>query len=58
MDQWGERGALAMTDNADRIELPGKPKDRPLPLPRRPSYQRVVENIEKWVNSSGLQKPT
>jgi hypothetical protein len=47
-----------MTDKADRIELPAKPKERPLPLPRRPSYQRVVENIEKWANSSGLQKPT
>ena len=46
-----------MTDKADKIELPVKPKDRP-PLPRRPSYQRVVENIEKWVNSAGLQKPT
>jgi hypothetical protein len=25
---------------------------------RRPSYDRVIENIDKWVNSSGLQKPT
>jgi hypothetical protein len=55
---WGERGALVMTDKTDRIELPAKPKERPLPLPRRPSYLRVVENIEKWANSSGLQKPT
>ena len=53
---WGERGALVMTDKTDRIELPAKPKERP--LPRRPSYLRVVENIEKWANSSGLQKPT
>jgi len=28
------------------------------PLPRRRSYEKLVENIEKWVNSSGLQKPT
>ena len=55
---WGERGALAMTGKADKIELPTKPKQRPLPLPRRPNYQRVVEEIEKWANSSGLQKPT
>jgi len=47
-----------MTDKLDNIELPAKQKQRPLPLPRRPSYQRVVENIEKWANSSGLQKPT
>jgi len=51
-----------MTDKLDKIELekielPAKSKERP-PPPRRPSYQRVVENIEKWVNSSGLQKPT
>jgi len=44
-----------MTDK-DKIELPANSKERP--LPRRPSYQRVVENIEKWANSSGLQKPT
>ena len=31
------------------------PRARP---PRRPSYDRVIENIDKWVNSSGLQKPT
>jgi hypothetical protein len=47
---------LAMNDKSDKIEPPAKPKERP--LPRRPSYQRVVENIEKWANSSGLQKPT
>ena len=45
-----------MTDKTDKIELPAKPKERP--LPRRPSYLRVVENIEKWASSSGLQKPT
>ena len=52
-----------MTDKTDKIamekiELPAKPKERPLPLPRRPSYLRVVEDIEKWANSCGLQKPT
>jgi hypothetical protein len=45
-----------MTDKLEKIELPAKSKERP--PPRRPSYQRVVENIEKWANSSGLQKPT
>jgi hypothetical protein len=52
----GAREALAMTDKLEKIELPAKSKERP--PPRRPSYQRVVENIEKWANSSGLQKPT
>ena len=32
------------------------PKERP--LPRRPGDERLVETIEKWANSSGLQKPT
>lgn len=45
-----------MSDKAEKIGLPAKPRERP--LPRRPSYERVVENIEKWANSLGLQKPT
>jgi len=45
-----------MTDKLEKIELPAQPKERP--PPRRPSYQHVVENIEKWANSCGLQKPT
>ena len=45
-----------MTDKADKTELPAKKRERP--LPRRPSYERVIENIDKWANSSGLQKPT
>lgn len=53
---WGERGALAMTEKADKTELPDKTRQRP--QQRRPSHERVVENIEKWANSSGLQKPT
>jgi hypothetical protein len=44
-----------MTEKTDKVELPRKPKE--LPLPRRPSYEKVVENIDKWANSSGLQKP-
>ena len=53
------KGALAMTavmtDKTDKIEIPRTPKA--LPLPRRPSYERTVEDIEKWANSSGLRKP-
>ena len=47
-----------MTDKPDKttqVERPARPNERP--LPRRPSYERVVECIEQWVNSSGLQKP-
>lgn len=46
-----------MTDQADKIERAMKPRERP--LPRRPGYdERASENIEKWANSTGLQKPT
>ena len=52
----GREGTLAMTDQADRKQQrPSKPNERP---PRRPSYEKVVENIDQWINSSGLQKPT
>jgi hypothetical protein len=45
-----------MTEQTEKMDTsPPKPKARP---PRRPSYDRVIENIDKWVNSSGLQKPT
>ena len=43
-----------MTDRTDKIEIPRMPKD---PRPRRPSYDKVARNIEKWVNSVGLRKP-
>jgi hypothetical protein len=39
---------------ADKIEIPRIPRD---PKPRRPSYDNVARNIEKWANSVGLQKP-
>ena len=44
-----------MTDRTEKTETPPKPKARPS---RRPSYDRVIENIDKWINSSGLQKPS
>jgi hypothetical protein len=52
----GERGARFMPDKAEKTDLPAKPRE--LPQPRRPSFQRVVEDIDKWANSTGLQKPT
>jgi hypothetical protein len=44
-----------MTDKTEKIEVPRKGMHPS--LPRRPSYERVVEEIEKWANSGGLQRP-
>jgi hypothetical protein len=43
-----------MSDKPEKAE----PPRREGPLPRRPSYEKVAENLEKWANSPGLQKPT
>jgi hypothetical protein len=56
MMEMGREGALAMTDNTHNTEGRTKPKDPP--SPRRPSYDKVAANIEKWANSNGLQKPS
>jgi hypothetical protein len=42
--------------------MPDKPEKteasrREPPQPRRPSFERVAENIDKWANSPGLQRP-
>ena len=34
---------------------PRSPKDTKATA--RPSYERVLENLEKWANSPGLQPP-
>jgi hypothetical protein len=53
-----------MTDRNEKLDASSHPESmNALPRPkarptRRPSYDRVIENIDKWVNSSGLQKPT
>ena len=37
------------------MKLPRPPKDaKP---PNRPSHERVLENLDKWANSPGLQPP-
>ena len=51
-----------MTDRTEKTsaqpeEIDASPKQKTPPR-RWPSYDRVIENIDKWVNSSGLQKPT
>ena len=34
---------------------PPPPKDPKAPV--RPSHEKVVENVDKWANSPGLQRP-
>jgi hypothetical protein len=36
-------------------KLPRSPKEPP--PASRPSHERVIENLDKWVNSPGLQPP-
>ena len=53
----GAKGAFAVRDDmTGKIEVVGQVKGQP--LPRLRSYEKVIEDIEKWINSSGLQKPT
>jgi hypothetical protein len=43
---------------ADKTETREAPRKAMQPsLPRRPSYEKVVEDIDKWADSPGLQKP-
>jgi hypothetical protein len=42
-----------MSDKPEKLET----SRREPPTPRRPSYENVAENLDKWANSSGLQKP-
>jgi hypothetical protein len=44
-----------MTDKTDKVEVSRKSLQPS--LPKRPSYDKVVEEIDKWANSLGLQKP-
>ena len=37
------------------IKLPNLTKDSK--LPKRASYERVIENLDKWATSPGLQPP-
>jgi hypothetical protein len=47
---------MAMTEDT---KLPRKLSDEPkAPKPRRPSHEKVIDNIDRWANSPGLQPPT
>jgi hypothetical protein len=46
---------MRMIDKTETVEIPRKSMQPS--LPRRPSYEKVVKEIDKWANSSGLQRP-
>ena len=40
------------------IKLPRKLSEEHKPqLPLRPSHAKIIENLERWANSAGLQPP-
>ena len=42
----------------ETVKLPRKLSDeQKLPPPRRPSHAAVIENLDRWTNSPGLQPP-
>jgi hypothetical protein len=42
----------------DQVRLPRKlSEEADAPQPRRPSHQKVIEQLERWANSPGLQPP-
>lgn len=42
----------------DKVGLPRKLSEEPeAPKPVRPSHQKVIEQVERWANSPGLQPP-
>jgi hypothetical protein len=40
---------------AKETKLPGTSKDQKSPT--RPSHEKVLENLDRWANSPGLQPP-
>ncbi len=42
----------------DQVKLPRKLSEEPkAPEPRRPSHARVIDQLDRWANSPGLQPP-
>jgi hypothetical protein len=42
----------------EEVRLPRKLSDEPdAPKPRRLSHQQVIEQLDRWANSPGLQPP-
>ncbi|VIO66361.1 hypothetical protein CI1B_14820 [Bradyrhizobium ivorense] len=45
-------------DMPHEINLPRKLSEEPdAPKPKRPSHARVIEQLDRWANSPGLQPP-
>jgi hypothetical protein len=44
-----------MTDKTEKVDVPRRTMQPS--LPKRSSYEKVIEEIDKWANSAGLQKP-
>lgn len=43
---------------ADQVKLPRKLSEEPdAQPPRRPSHQKVIDHLDGWANSPGLQPP-
>jgi len=43
---------------ADQIKLPRALSEEPdAPKSLRPSHQKIIENLDRWANSSELQPP-
>ena len=48
-----------MTDKTNKSEKIEAPRRTMQPsLPKRPSFEKVAEDIDKWARSQGLQKPS
>ncbi|WBL80597.1 hypothetical protein I3J27_09290 [Bradyrhizobium xenonodulans] len=42
----------------DEVRLPRKlSEESGAPRPVRPSHQKIIEQVERWANSPGLQPP-
>ena len=42
----------------DEVKLPRKLSEEPeAPEARRPSHRKVIEHLDRWANSPGLQPP-
>ena len=56
---WRRRMLLTWrTAMKEEIKLPRKLSDEPrAPMPGRPSHEKVIENLDRWANSPGLQPP-
>jgi hypothetical protein len=48
---------VAMNQETKQSQTAPAPNEQKSAKPRRPSHEKVVEEIDKWANSPGLQPP-